>query len=123
MTSTDWYARPVLFVADIERSLAFYADKLGFTEDWRYDEDGRRLIVQVSRQGCELILSAQWPDKAGGGVTFLSLDQPHLDKVRAELEGRGVKVEDGQWGYRLMVVADPDGNALWFAYSAGETAA
>jgi hypothetical protein len=36
----------------------------------------------------------------------------------AELEGRGVDVKDGQWGYRLMVIADPDGNQLYFPYPA-----
>ena len=39
-----------------------------------------------------------------------------LDALRAELEGRGVDVKDGQWGYRLMVIADPDGNELYFPY-------
>jgi hypothetical protein len=38
--------------------------------------------------------------------------------LRAELEGRGVEVKDGQWGYRLMVIADPDGNELYFPYPA-----
>jgi hypothetical protein len=38
------------------------------------------------------------------------------DALRAELEGRGVDVKDGQWGYRLMVIADPDGNELYFPY-------
>jgi hypothetical protein len=27
-----------------------------------------------------------------------------------------VDVKDGQWGYRLMVIADPDGNELYFPY-------
>jgi hypothetical protein len=29
-----------------------------------------------------------------------------------------VDVKDGQWGYRLMVIADPDGNELYFPYPA-----
>jgi hypothetical protein len=37
---------------------------------------------------------------------FISLDIGVLDALRAELEGRGVDVKDGQWGYRLMVIAD-----------------
>lgn len=49
---------------------------------------------------------------------FISLDLSVLDALRAELEGRGVDVKDGQWGYRLMVVADPDGNELYFPYPA-----
>jgi hypothetical protein len=39
-----------------------------------------------------------------------------LDALRAELEGRGLDVKDGQWGYRLMVIVDPDGNELYFPY-------
>ena len=27
-------------------------------------------------------------------------------------------VKDGQWGYRLMVIADPDGNEFYFPYPA-----
>jgi hypothetical protein len=41
-----------------------------------------------------------------------------LNALRVELEGRGVDVKDGQWGYRLMVVTDPDGNQLYFPYPA-----
>jgi hypothetical protein len=41
-----------------------------------------------------------------------------LHALRAELEGRGVDVKDGQWGYRLMVIADPDGNEFYFPYPA-----
>jgi hypothetical protein len=47
---------------------------------------------------------------------FISLDLSVLDALRAELEERGVDVKDGQWGYRLMVVVDPDGNQLYFPY-------
>lgn len=70
----------------------------------------------VDRQGCELILSSQWPDKVGTGLIFISLDVSVLDALRAELEGRGVNVKDGYWGYPLMVVHDPDGNELYFPY-------
>jgi hypothetical protein len=39
-----------------------------------------------------------------------------LDALRAELEAKGVPVKEGSWGYRLLVVADPDGNQLFFNY-------
>ena len=114
--SNEWFARPVLFVADIDRSVDFYVKQLGFTQPWRYEEEGKAWVAQVDRQGCELILSSQWPDKVGKGLMFISLDVGVLDALRAELEGRGVDVKDGQWGYRLMVIADPDGNELYFPY-------
>jgi catechol 2,3-dioxygenase-like lactoylglutathione lyase family enzyme len=117
--SNQWYSRPVLFVADIGKSVDFYTKQLGFTQAWRYDEEGNAYVAQVDRQGCELILSSQWPDKAGKGLIFISLDVGVLNALRADLEGRGVNVKDGQWGYRLMIVVDPDGNELYFPYPAG----
>ena len=119
---TDWFARPVLHVSDVEASLRFYVDRLGFTCPWRYDDDG---VAQVDRQGCALILADTWPEKIGKGLMFISLNvEPEvheaavaaLDALRAELEAKGVPVKDGSWGYRLLVVDDPDGNQLFFNY-------
>ena len=39
-----------------------------------------------------------------------------LLSCRAELEGRGVDVKEGVWGYRVMVIMDPDGNEFYFCY-------
>lgn len=50
---------------------------------------------------------------------FISLNvEPHsregeiaaLDALRSEPEPTGVSVREGSWGYRLLLVADPDGN-------------
>jgi len=122
---TDWFARPVLHVTDIDASLRFYVDRLGFTCPWHFDEDGRAYVAQVDRQGCALILAQRWPEKVGKGLMFISLNVEletreaavaALDALRAELEARGVPVKDGSWGYRLLVVDDPDGNQLFFNY-------
>ncbi len=122
---TDWFARPILHVTDAEASLRFYVDRLGFTSPWRYDENGKLHITQVDRQGCALILADTWPEKAGKAVMFISLNvEPPtpqaataaLDALRAELESKGVPVKEGSWGYRLLVVEDPDGNQLLFNY-------
>lgn len=113
---SEWYARPVLFVADVARSIDFYVKQLGFKQAWAFQEEGTTFVAQVDRQGCELILSSQWPAKVGTALIFLSLDVEVLHALRAELEGRGVDVKDGKWGYRLMVVKDLDGNELYFNY-------
>ena len=124
---TDWFARAVLHVTDVEASLHFYVEQLGFTSPWRFDEKGKSYVAQVEREGCALILSSQWPEKIGKGLMFVSLNlEPEaqvaaLDALRTELEGKGVPVKDGSWGYRLLVVDDPDGNQLFFNYPA-ETA-
>ena len=41
-----------------------------------------------------------------------------VDVLRAELEAKGVLVTEGSWGYRLLVIDDPDGNQLLFNYPA-----
>ncbi len=134
---TEWFARPVLHVKDVEASLRFYVDRLGFTSPWRHNEDGKTDVAQVERQGCALILADSWPEKIGKAVMFISLNvsvnlslnvsvnpEPAtheaavaaLDALRAELEAKGVAVKEGWWGYRLLVVDDPDGNQLFFNY-------
>jgi catechol 2,3-dioxygenase-like lactoylglutathione lyase family enzyme len=45
--TVDWYALPVLFVADIDRTLDFYVNRLGFTQSWRYEEEGQALVAQA----------------------------------------------------------------------------
>jgi catechol 2,3-dioxygenase-like lactoylglutathione lyase family enzyme len=113
---SGWYARSIFDVADVERSVDFYVRSLGFSEAWRHADDERLLVAQVDRDGCELILSCQWPDRNGHGLIFISLDSDTLAAARAEFERAGVAVKDGQWGYKLMVIEDPDGNQLLFPY-------
>src|SRR5213595_786914 len=121
----DLFARPVLHVTDVDASIRFYVDRLGFSSPWRFEEDGKTFVAQVERQGCALILSSHWPEKVGKGLMFISLNvepETHeaavaaLDALRAELEAKGAPVKDGRWGYRLLVVEDPDGNQLYFNY-------
>jgi catechol 2,3-dioxygenase-like lactoylglutathione lyase family enzyme len=119
---TDWFARPILNVSDVEASLRFYVNQLGFTSPWRHDEDGTAHVAQVDRQGCALILARSWPEKIGKGLMFISLNaEPEtqvaaLDALRAELEAKGVPAKESSWGYRLLVVDDLDGNQLLFNY-------
>ena len=122
---TDWFARAVLHVTDVDASVRFYVNRLGFTSPWRYEEDGRAYVAQVERQGCTLILADTWPEKIGKGLMFISVNVDQqtreaaitaLDALRAELEAKGVPVKEGWWGYQLLVVDDPDGNQLFFNY-------
>ena len=110
----DWYTRPVLAVREAASALDFYSSKLGFSEDWRYAENDRLRIVQVSRPGCEIILSDQWPEEAGRGLLFISLDQADFDRLVSESIERDCELKSGSWGYELAIVEDPDGNRLWF---------
>jgi catechol 2,3-dioxygenase-like lactoylglutathione lyase family enzyme len=112
----DWYSRPVFFVESVERSIAFYTEKLGFSEGSRYEEEGKILVGQVNREDCEIILNCQQPQKTGRGRIFISIDLVLLKTLRAEFENRGAPIKDGWWGYDTMIIEDPDGNELFFPY-------
>jgi catechol 2,3-dioxygenase-like lactoylglutathione lyase family enzyme len=125
---SEWFARAILHVKDVDASLRFYERRLGFTCPWRYDEEGRAQVAQVDRQGCSLILASNLAqEKIGKAVMFISLNvdpaTPEnavatLDALRAEFEGKGVPVKESSWGYRLLVIDDLDGNQLLFNYPA-----
>ena len=124
----DWFARPVLHVVDVDASLRFYIERLGFTSPWCYRDDGKAHVAQVDRDACALILADNWPEKAGKGMIFVSLNfeaagqVAAIDALHAEFAAKGAPGQERSWGYRCLVVDDIDGNQLFFNYP-NETAA
>ena len=117
---SGWYSRPVFFVESVERAIDFYTEKLGFAETNRYEEGGKALVGEVTREDCTILLNCQQPEKIGQGRMFISIGLEPLQALRAEFERRGAPVRDGWWGYDTMIVTDPDGNELFFPYPGAE---
>ncbi len=70
---TEGFTRPILHVKDVDASLEFYGNLIGFTSSWRCDEEVRARVAQVDRQGCALILANNLvPEKIGKAVMFIS---------------------------------------------------
>ena len=114
---TNLYARSVFFTADAERSLRFYKEQLGFAEDWRYDEDGRAFVFQVSLLGLELIVNQtdeKTRDRAGRGRVFIGLDDEQAEPLREHILSRGIRIERVEWGRKTLVVRDVDANEVFF---------
>ncbi|HEX6899402.1 MAG TPA: glyoxalase superfamily protein [Thermoanaerobaculia bacterium] len=107
-----WYARPVFFVADVNRAIHFYVDRLGFQKHWHSD-DGAGTVCQVNRGECEIILceDATRRDKAR---LFVELTAEGLADFRRELAERSVPSKETWWGYDSLRIEDPDGNELLF---------
>ncbi|MGE0663842.1 MAG: VOC family protein [Hyphomonadaceae bacterium] len=105
-----WYSRPVLFVADVTRAVDFYVAKLGFTERWRFEQE----VAQVDRDECEIIVSNQRPPKIGKGMLFIELLPADFAALPAMLANNAVGFTRGHWGYPVIIVADLDGNELYF---------
>ena len=105
-----WYARPVFFVADVNRAARYYIDMLGFTKSW-HEADGEGTVCQVSRNDCEIILcqDATRDDKSR---VFIELSKEGVSELRRELDERSVPYTLSWWGYDVFQIHDPDGNEL-----------
>jgi len=112
MTVHRWYARPVLFVSDVHRALAFYVGTLGFEKRW-HEGDGAGGVCQVDRGGCEIILCEE-PKRGDRGRLFVELTQDALGDLRRELNERAVPTQQTWWGSDVVQIKDPDGNELLF---------
>jgi len=100
-------AFPILLVADLERSLAFYRDRLGF--EVAYSFEG---FVQLAVEGGRLGL-ASTDDPVAATSTAIWVYTDDVDALFAELEAAGAPVvaapADQPWGERVASVVDPDG--------------
>ena len=107
-----WYARPVLFVSDVNRAIRFYVDMLGFEKSW-HEGDGAGKVCQVNHGECEIILceNATRRDKAR---LFIELTADGLTDLRREIAERSVPSKETWWGYDTLQIDDPDGNELFF---------
>jgi catechol 2,3-dioxygenase-like lactoylglutathione lyase family enzyme len=115
----DWTLEVVILpVSDIDRSIAFYRDKVGFHLD--HDTRNEHMhVVQLTPNGsgCSIVfgdLPAQ-REMAPGSIKGLQLVVADAQAARQELLDRGVEVSeimqfDERDGGTFFGFADPDGN-------------
>jgi catechol 2,3-dioxygenase-like lactoylglutathione lyase family enzyme len=105
-----WYARPVFFVADLDRALHFYLDQLGFAKAW-HEAEGAGTVCQVHRSDCEIIL-CQSADRKDKSRLFVELTKEGVAQLRQEIAERSIPHDEISWGYKVIRLTDPDGNEL-----------
>ena len=101
-------------VSDVDRSIAFYVDKVGFNldHDNKVNDDLRFVQLTPPGSACSIAFGVGLTKANPGSVEGLQLVVADADAARAELVGRGVDasdVEDYPWG-RFVFFSDPDGN-------------
>src|SRR6201988_981623 len=81
-------------VSDVERSLRFYADQLGFTLDVDYSPNDAFRVVQLTPPGsrCSVQIGRGLTDADAGSLRNVYLVVTDLEAVRSRLLGRGVEV-------------------------------
>src|SRR5689334_10328542 len=95
------YARAVFFAHDTEASLHYYTDRLGFKLDWRFEEEGRTTVCQLSLFGFAVILnqvSERTRNRPGHGRVFIGLDDTQGEPLRDHLLAAAAPVERNDWG-------------------------
>ena len=106
-------------VADVERSIAFYADTLGFTKDVDVQPAEGVRIVQLTAEGsgCSIGFGTGLEVYQGepGSIRGLHLVVEDIAEARAELVSRGVvvsEIHDFGGGVKGAEFSDPDGNSF-----------
>lgn len=109
-------AFPILQTADLAHAGAFYVDRLGFEETYRFPEQGPPTFVVVSLGAFSLGLAAA-DEVAPPGRVALWFYSDDVDGETEALRDAGVEVlkepEDTEWGERIASVVDPDGNEVF----------
>ncbi|HVU77043.1 MAG TPA: VOC family protein [Gaiellaceae bacterium] len=115
--------RVCVTVADTDRAIGFYVDKLGFEKvvDEPMGPDMRWVEVAIPGTPTTIALAPPPPGRdAGGAQTGIVLDTTDIDADHAALKAAGVDVDDevsrmGAPVPPLLWFRDPDGNTLMIA--------
>jgi uncharacterized glyoxalase superfamily protein PhnB len=115
-----------LTVRDLQASLAWYRDVLGFTVDQRYEPGGVLRSVSLRAGQVRILLNqddgAKGLDRPrGDGFSLMITTDQDVDEVARRIRSSGGTLDsepaDMPWGRRVFRVRDPDG--FRFAISSG----
>ncbi len=117
-------AGPGFTVKDIEKSLAWYRDILGFTVGERWEIDGKLQGVELTA-GDVLFMIGQddWKkgrDRVKGeGVRLYCTTDQDIDRLASRIKAQGGTLtqepKDQPWGMRVLAVDDLDGYKITIA--------
>lgn len=103
-------AIPILRVADLDASVAYYVAQLGFELQWK-----DRGVASVTRDRASLMLCSGDQGHAG---TWMWISASDVDDLYAEFQSRGARLRhppaNYPWGSRECQVTDLDGHVLRF---------
>jgi predicted enzyme related to lactoylglutathione lyase len=113
---------PVLLVADLERSVGFFGDQLGFTCQLHGDppnfatatRDGETILLSLADPSHSVVPNWQIVEKMWD--VYIRVDD--VDAVYAEVQERGAAIDyaiyNAPHGFREFGVQDPDGHDIAF---------
>ncbi|OGF25430.1 MAG: hypothetical protein A2V63_08390 [Candidatus Eisenbacteria bacterium RBG_19FT_COMBO_70_11] len=114
---------PTFTVNDLEESIAWYRDGLGFVVSERWEEGGKLQGVMLKAGSCAFALSQDDFRKGrdrekGVGFRILADTSQSVDALAERIRAYGGKIimepADMPWGARSFAVEDPDGFKVSF---------
>jgi uncharacterized glyoxalase superfamily protein PhnB len=124
---------PNLVVADMEKSLTFYRDVLGFSVSQTVPDKAPFIFAWMKRDNADIFLNQNMPPQpgapdlyagkpVGGGTLSLYLAMDGIDDLYAKVQQEKVPIVIAMhkefYGMREFAVHDPDGYLLIFAEQA-----
>ena len=113
------YLHTMIRVSNLEQSLDFFINKLGFVEQRRYDnEKGRFTLVFVAAPespDAPVALTYNWdPEVYTGGRNFghLALGVDHIYDYCANLQKHGIVINRPPRDGRMAFIRTPDGISI-----------
>jgi lactoylglutathione lyase len=117
-------ASPSLTVGDLQKSLTWYRDVLGFGVEERWEQDGKLSGVLVRAGDVRFMLGQDdWKKgrdrKKGEGFRLYCETKQNVDALAQKIKARGGALEqephDEPWGTRDFALTDPDGFKITIA--------
>ena len=104
---------PVFHVSNVDASVQFYTEVLGFTQAFRY---GTYVGLRMGKCELHICPPGDHGPRTGGGNAYIICDE--VDDYFRTVKAAGAKPisepRDRMYGMRDFVVHDPDGNQLSF---------
>ncbi len=107
-----------LTVKDIQQSLVWYRDVMGFTVERTLEREGKLRSVRLAAGDARIAINQDdgkkgWDRKKGEGFSLQFTTTQSIDAIAAGIEARGGKLDtepaDTPWGTRMFRLLDPDG--------------
>ena len=110
-----------LTVKDLDKSLAWYRDVVGFEVDRKHEREGKLRAVSLRAGDVRILINQDdgakgWNRAKGEGFSLQITTEQNVDEVAKRIKQHGGTLEaepaDMPWGARMFRLRDPDGFKL-----------
>ncbi|MEO6877186.1 MAG: VOC family protein [Gemmatimonadaceae bacterium] len=108
-------------VKDLQTSLDWYQNVLGFAVDQKHERNGKLMAVSLRAGKVRMLLGQDdgakgWERVKGEGISLQITTAQSIDDVATRIRAAGGTLEteprDMPWGARMLALRDPDGFKL-----------